>query len=99
MTTYGATTSEILRLRHDLEVAAVTLVMMEATVDYWKSFFFLLDETLNVRLVNAKQARKIPGRKIDVSDATWLAELAVHNLLRASFIPREEIRQLRDLTC
>ena len=98
VTTYGATTNEILRPRHDLEVAAVTVVVMEATGDYWKPFFFLLDETLNVELVNAKQARNIPGRKTDVSDATWLAELAAHNLLRASFIPPEQIRQLRDLT-
>ena len=98
VTTYGATTNEILRLRHDLEDASVTVVAMEATGDYWKPFFFLLDETLNVELVNAKQARNIPGRKTDVSDATWLAELATHNLLRASFIPPEQIRQLRDLT-
>lgn len=98
VTTYGATTNEILRLRHNLEEAAVTVVAMEATGDYWKPFFFLLDETLNVELVNAKQAKNIPGRKTDVSDATWLAELAAHNLLRASFIPPEEIRQLRDLT-
>lgn len=98
VTTYGATTNEILRLRHALEAAAVTVVVMEATGDYWKPFFFVLDETLNVELVNAKQARNIPGRKTDVSDATWLAELAAHNLLRASFIPPERIRQLRDLT-
>jgi len=98
VTTYGATTNEILRLRHDLEVAAVTIVVMEATGDYWKPFFFLLAESLNVELVNAKQARNIPGRKTDVSDAMWLAELAAHNLLRASFVPPETIRQLRDLT-
>lgn len=71
---------------------------MEATGDYWKPFSFLMAETLNVELVNAKQARNIPGRKTDVSDAVWLAELAVHGLLRASFVPPEEIRQLRDLT-
>ncbi len=98
VTTYGATTNEILRLRHDLENAGVTVVVMEATGDYWKPFFFLLAETLNVELVNAKQARNIPGRKTDVSDAVWLAELAAHGLLRASFVPPEEIRQLRDLT-
>jgi transposase len=50
-----------------LEEAAVTVVAMEATGDYWKPFFFLLDETLNVELVNAKQAKNIPGRKTDVS--------------------------------
>jgi transposase len=98
VTTYGATTNEILRLRRDLEEAAVTLVVMEATGDYWKPFFFLLAESLNVELVNAKQARNIPGRKTDVSDAVWLAELAAHDFLRASFVPPEEIRQLRDLT-
>lgn len=98
VTTYGATTNEILRLRRDLEVAVVTVVVMEATGDYWKPFFFPLDETLNVELVNAKQARNIPGRKSDVSDAAWLADLAAHGLLRASFVPPEEIRQLRDLT-
>ncbi|WP_314192481.1 IS110 family transposase [uncultured Arthrobacter sp.] len=98
VTTYGATTNEILRLRRDLEAATVTVVVMEATGDYWKPFYFLLTESLNVQLVNAKAARNIPGRKSDVSDATWLAELAAHNLLRASFVPPEPIRQLRDLT-
>ncbi len=98
VTTYGATTNEVVRLRRDLEAAAVTVVVMEATGDYWKPFYFLLAESLNVELVNAKAARNIPGRKTDVSDATWLAELAAHNLLRASFVPPEPIRQLRDLT-
>ncbi|WP_284762666.1 IS110 family transposase [Arthrobacter sp. efr-133-R2A-63] len=98
VSTYGATTNEIVRLRRDLEAAAVTVVVMEATGDYWKPFYFLLAQTLNVLLVNAKAARNIPGRKSDVSDATWLAELAAHNLLRASFVPPEPIRQLRDLT-
>jgi transposase len=98
VTTYGATTNEIVRLRRDLEAAAVTVVVMEATGDYWKPFYFLLSESLNVQLVNAKAARNIPGRKSDVSDATWLAELAAHNLLRASFVPPEPVRQLRDLT-
>ncbi|MDQ1058281.1 transposase [Arthrobacter globiformis] len=98
VTTYGSTTNEIMRLRRDLEAAAVTVVVMEATGDYWRPFYFLLSESLNVQLVNAKAARNIPGRKSDVADATWLAELAAHNLLRASFVPPEPIRQLRDLT-
>lgn len=93
--TYGSTTREILRLRTDLEEARVTVVVMEATGDYWKPFFFLLEETLPLQLVNAKQARNIPGRKTDVADA---AQLAAHGLLRASFIPPEPIRRLRDLT-
>ena len=98
VSTYGATSNEILRLRAELEQAGVTEVVMEATGDYWKPFFFVLTETLPVELVNAKQARNIPCRKSDVSDAAWLASLAAHGLLRASFVPPEPIRQLRDLT-
>lgn len=98
VTTYGATVGEIERLRRDLEAAEVELVVMEATGDYWKPFFFVLAETLEVELVNATQARNIPGRKTDVSDAQWLAQLAAHGLLRPSFVPPEPIRELRDLT-
>lgn len=95
---YQATRGEVLRLRGDLEKARVSLVVMEATGDYWKPFFFVLAETLNVQLVNAKQAKNIPGRKTDVSDAAWLATLGAYGLLRSSFVPEEPIRQLRDLT-
>jgi transposase len=61
-------------------------------------FYYLLESALPVMLVNAKAARNIPGRKTDVSDASWLAQLASHGLLRASFVPPEPIRELRDLT-
>ncbi|MGP0225323.1 IS110 family transposase, partial [Paenarthrobacter sp. NCHU4564] len=88
----------ILELREFLEREHVTVVVMEATSDYWKPFFYLFEETLPVMLVNAKAARNIPGRKTDVSDAAWLAQLAAHGLLRASFVPPEPIRELRDLT-
>lgn len=98
ITTWGATTGAVAGLARMLQAERVSVVVMEATGDYWKPFFFVLAETLNVRLVNAKQARNIPGRKTDVSDAKWLAELAAHDLLRASFVPEEPIRQLRDLT-
>jgi transposase len=98
VTTYGATTNEVQRLRADLEAAGVSLVVMEATGDYWKPFFFPLEQSLNVQLVNAKQAKNIPGRKTDVSDAAWLAKLAAYDLLTSSFVPPESIRQLRDLT-
>ena len=97
VTTWGATTGQILELREFLEREHVTTVM-EATSDYWKPFFYLLEETLPVMLVNAKSARNIPGRKTDVSDAAWLAQLGAHGLLRASFVPPEPIRELRDLT-
>lgn len=98
VTTWGATTNQILELRKFLEQQHVSIVVMEATSDYWKPFFYLLEETLPVELINAKSARNIPGRKTDVNDATWLAHLAAYGLLRASFVPPPPIRELRDLT-
>ncbi|MHC6219186.1 IS110 family RNA-guided transposase [Arthrobacter sp. MMS24-S77] len=98
VTTWGSTTQKILELREFLEREHVTTVVMEATSDYWKPFYYLMEETLPVMLVNAKAARNIPGRKTDVSDAAWLAQLAAFGLLRASFVPPEPIRELRDLT-
>ena len=98
VTTWGATTNQILELRKFLEQQHVSIVVMEATSDYWKPFFYLLEESLPVELINAKSARNIPGRKTDVNDATWLAHLAAYGLLRASFVPPAPIRELRDLT-
>jgi transposase len=98
VTTWGATTHAILELREFLEHEHVSTVVMKATSDYWKPFYYLFEESLPVMLVNAKTARNIPGRKTDVSDAAWLAQLAAHGLLRASFVPPEPIRDLRDLT-
>lgn len=98
VTTWGATTNEILALREMLLAERVTTVVMEATSDYWKPFYYLFEDVLPVMLVNAKAARNIPGRKTDVSDAAWLAQLGAHGLLRACFVPPEPVRQLRDLT-
>lgn len=98
VTTWGATTSQVLELIDFLTAERVTTVVMEATSDYWKPFYYLMEDALPVMLVNAKQARNIPGRKTDVSDAAWLAQLAAHGLLRASLVPPEPVRQLRDLT-
>lgn len=98
VTTWGSTTNEILRLRQFIVGTQASVVVMEATSDYWKPFYYLLEESLPVMLVNAKHARNIPGRKTDVSDATWLAQLAAYGLLRASFVPPAPIRELRDLT-
>ena len=97
-TTWHATTNSILELREYLQRHHVTTVVMEATSDYWKPFYYLLEETLPMMLVNARMARNIPGKKTDVSDAAWLAQLAAHGLLRPSFVPPEPIRELRDLT-
>lgn len=78
--------------------SGVSTVVMEATSDYWKPFYYLFEDELPVMLVNAKAARNIPGRKTDVSDAAWLAQLGAHGLLRGCFVPPEPIRELRDLT-
>ena len=64
----------------------------------WRPFYYLLEADFQVLLVNAREVKNVPGRKSDVSDAAWLADLGAHGLLRASFVPPEPIRQLRDLT-
>ncbi len=97
-TTWGSTTNAVLALRDHLLAAQVTLVVIEATSDYWKPFYYLLADELNVILVNARQVKNLPGRKTDVSDAAWLAQLGAHGLVRASFVPPQPVRELRDLT-
>jgi transposase len=96
--TFGSTAAQVVALVDYLLGQRVTTVVMEATSDYWKPFYYVMEAELPVMLVNAKHARNIPGRKTDVSDAAWLAQLGAHGLLRASFIPPEPVRQLRDLT-
>jgi len=99
VTTWGAVTSQVLALRDHLIDQGVTLVVMEATGDYWKPFYFVLEDgPFEVMLVNARHVKNVPGRKTDVNDAQWLAQLGAHGLVRASFVPPEPIRQLRDLT-
>ncbi len=99
VTTWGAVTNQVLALRDHLIVEQVTLVVMEATSDYWKPFYYLLEDgPFEVMLVNARHVKNLPGRKTDVSDAAWLADLGAHGLVRGSFVPPEPIRQLRDLT-
>ncbi|MDI3213312.1 IS110 family transposase [Arthrobacter sp. AL12] len=98
-TTWGAMTGQILDLKDFLLKEQVSLVVMEATSDYWRPFYYLLeDEGLAVILVNARDARNVPGRKTDVSGAAWLADQGAHGLVRASFVPPPPIRELRDLT-
>lgn len=97
-TTWSSMTADVLALRDFLLAQQVTTVVMEATSDYWKPFYYLLEDVLPVTLVNARDVRNLPGRKTDVSDAVWLAQLAAHGLIRASFVPPEPVRELRDLT-
>jgi transposase len=97
--TWAATTNQILALREHLVAEQVSLVVMEATGDYWKPFYYLLEDAgFEVMLVNARQVKNLPGRKSDVSDAAWLAQLGAHGLVRGSFVPPAPIRELRDLT-
>jgi len=99
VTTWSSMTGQILALREHLITEGVTLVVMEATGDYWKPFYYLLEDApFEVLLVNARQVKNVPGRKTDVSDATWLAQLGAHGLVRGSFVPPAPVRQLRDLT-
>ena len=99
VTTWSSMTNQILALRDHLIAERVTCAVMEATGDYWKPFYYLLEDAgFEVVLVNARHVKNLPGRKTDVSDATWLAQLGAHGLVRGSFVPPEPIRQLRDLT-
>ncbi len=97
--TWGSTTNQVLALRDYLVAEQVSLVVMEATSDYWKTFYYLLEDAgFELMLVNARHVKNMPGRKTDVSDAAWLAQLGAHGLVRASFVPPAPIRELRDLT-
>src|SRR5262249_9032106 len=81
-----------------LTTAGVTHVAMESTGVLWKPVFNILEGSFEVILVNPQHFRAVPGRKTDVRDCAWLAQLLEHGLLRASFIPPQPIRELRDLT-
>lgn len=88
VSTWGATTNQVLALRDFLLEQQVTTVIMEATSDYWKPFFFVFEDVLPVILVNARQAKNIPGRKTDVSDSAWLAQLGrMACCVPVSFLP------------
>jgi len=98
VSTWGATTRQVLALRDMLVEAQVTVVAMEATGVYWKPFYYLFEDVLNVILVNPRHVKNVPGRKTDVSDCQWLADLTAHGLVKACFVPPAPIRRLRDLT-
>ena len=96
--TFGTTTPELLELHDWLAEWSCTHVAMESTGDYWKPVHNLLEGDFEVLVVNAQHVKKVPGRKTDVKDSEWLAELQLHGMLRASFIPAKPQRALRDLT-
>jgi len=96
--TFGTTTPELLELNDWLQEWGCTHVAIESTGDYWKPIYNLLEGDFEVLLVNAQHVKHVPGRKTDVLDSEWLAELLMHGLLKASFIPPKPQRALRDLT-
>ena len=96
--TFSTMTDELLQLRDWLVAAQCTHVAIESTGVYWKPVFNILEDALTVILINPEHARALRGRKTDVKDAEWLADLLRHGLLKASFIPPAEIRELRELT-
>jgi transposase len=96
--TFGTTTGELFRLVDWVGEWEVSHVAMESTGEYWKPIYNLLEGNVNVLLVNARHVKNVPGRKTDVKDAEWLADLLRHGLLRGSFIPPQAQRDLRDLT-
>ena len=96
--TFGATTAELLALSAWLAEAGVTHIAMEATGVYWKPVWHILDDGAFVLvLANAGHIKNVPGRKTDVNDAAWIADLLAHGLIRASFVPELPIQELRAL--
>jgi len=98
MRTFGTTTRELLALREWLLTEGCTHVAMESTGVYWKPVYAILEGGLEIVVANAQHVKKVPGRKTDVKDAEWIADLLCHGLLRSSFVPPKPIRELRDLT-
>ncbi|NNC28811.1 IS110 family transposase [Longimicrobium terrae] len=96
--TFGTTTPQILSLVEWLQREQVTHVAMEATGVYWKPVWHLLEGHFDLTLANARHIKNVPGRKSDVRDAEWIADLLAHGLIRSSFVPPAPIQEMRDLT-
>ena len=96
--TFKTTTQELMALSNWLSAEGATHIAMEATGVYWKPVWHILsDGELELILANAAHVKNVPGRKTDVNDATWLADLMAHGLIQASFVPDEPTQQMRDL--
>jgi transposase len=96
--TFATMTADLLNLADWLAAQGVAVIAMESTGSYWKPVFNLLESRFGVVLVNAHHIKQVPGRKTDVRDSEWIAQLLQHGLLRPSFIPPRPTRELRDLT-
>lgn len=96
--TFGTTTSELLTLLSWLTDHGCTHIAMEATGVYWRPVWHILsDGDFELVLANAAHIKNVPGRKTDVNDATWIADLLAHGLIRSSFVPEEDYQALRSL--
>ena len=96
--TFKTTTGSLQLMRDWLAEEGVTVAAMESTSTYWKPPFYCLEEVMEVWLLNAAHMKAVPGRKSDVRDAEWIAQLLEHGLLTPSFVPPPEIRRVRLLT-
>jgi transposase len=95
---FRTTTAGLLELKAWLTSLECTHAVMEATGVYWKPVWHVLEEGIELVLANARHVKNVPGRKSDMNDAAWLADLLAHGLVRASFVPPKPIREMRDLT-
>lgn len=95
---WGTTTRELVEMAEWLSVEGATHVAMESTGVYWKPIFNILEDQFEILLVNAHHMKNVPGRKTDIKDCQWIAQLLQHGLLKGSFIPPRPQRELRDLT-
>lgn len=96
--TFSATMNGLLALSDWLVEQGMTHAVLESTGVYWKPVWHVLETSVELVLANAKQVRNLPGRKTDVADAVWLADLLAHGLIRGSFVPPVAIQEMRDLT-
>ena len=96
--TFGTMTGDLLELADWLATHGVTTLAIESTGVYWKPVSYILEDLVPVMLVNAQHIKQVPGRKTDVKDCQWIAELLQYGLLHPSFVPPTELRELRDLT-
>ena len=95
---FGATTRELLQLTDWLQQNDCQMVAMESTASYWKPLYNILESVgLEAMVVNARYMKALPGRKTDIQDAEWIADLLQHGLLKSSYIPKKEQRELREL--
>jgi transposase len=96
--TFGTMTADLFALREWLHAYGVTHVALESTGVYWKPVYYVLEDGFTLLLINMHELKRVPGRKTDVQDSEWLAQVLECGLLKASFVPPPPICELRDLT-